>query len=84
MTDAPNVPAIGTETNTDMPRKTFFKEINAHHVSRECKEKRHSDCDGWYYPEEWNQPQPSCSCSCHLTKTQRERAKVGKELDRRK
>lgn len=67
-----------------MPRKVFFKEINARHVSQECKDKRHDDCDGYVPRTEFNRHDHECDCRCHLTPSQRARIKVGNELDRRK
>jgi hypothetical protein len=67
-----------------MPRKSFFDEIRQRHISAECKERRHEDCDGRYYPSEWLEHDKPCSCHCHLTMAQRMRLKVMKEIDKRR
>lgn len=59
-----------------MPRPQFFKDLNTRHVSQECKEHRHEDCDGWWYPPEWNQHQRECACTCHLTAAQLARLRI--------
>ncbi len=31
----------------------------------ECKENRHTECEGWIIPMEWLQHQTKCECICH-------------------
>jgi len=45
-----------------MPRKDFFTEIRTHYISPECKERRHSDCDGWVPRKDFNGHDKACSC----------------------
>jgi hypothetical protein len=66
-----------------MPRQSFFEDIRSHHISSLCKEKRHSDCDGWVPRKEFNGHDHECSCHCHLTIAERMRLKARKQINPR-
>lgn len=66
-----------------MPRKSFFEDLRKHYESLECKERRHSDCDGYVSREDFTGHDHNCDCHCHLTMAQRMRLKVRKEINQR-
>jgi hypothetical protein len=67
-----------------MPRKSFFEDIRSDHISTECKERRHADCDGWVQRKEFYEHDKPCDCHCHLSMAQRMRLKARKEIDKRR
>lgn len=66
-----------------MPRQSFFEDLRKHYVSRECKDRRHSACDGYVPREDFAGHDHECDCFCHLTMAERMRLKARKELNKR-